>query len=174
MSRTRTRARIRPGISASARCNGCFLGGVPRAIEIAQLFLPGRHRPISDFLVDAAAACFGLLTAVRVLRSEIFFGKAAHLPRRLCLWRPTRRSIERAMRLPMRMGCRKVLVEKMEQEGETSGFSLIANRTVAGSSCFTCAERDPGARRRRWRASDLRSACSPAAGRAHARCDAPP
>jgi len=38
------------------------------AVEIAQLFVPGRHARISDFLVDAVAAGLGLLTAVRVLR----------------------------------------------------------------------------------------------------------
>ncbi len=33
------------------------------AIEIAQLFVPGRHARLSDFIVDALAACIGLLAA---------------------------------------------------------------------------------------------------------------
>ncbi len=38
---------------------GIFVG----AIEIAQLFVPGRHARLSDFMVDASASCFGLLAA---------------------------------------------------------------------------------------------------------------
>jgi VanZ family protein len=30
------------------------------AIELAQLFVPGRHARLSDFIVDALAACIGL------------------------------------------------------------------------------------------------------------------
>jgi len=33
------------------------------AIEIAQLFVPGRHARLSDFVVDALAMCIGLLIA---------------------------------------------------------------------------------------------------------------
>jgi VanZ family protein len=33
-----------------------FSGG----IEIAQLFMPGRHARLSDFIIDALAACVGL------------------------------------------------------------------------------------------------------------------
>lgn len=32
-------------------------------IEILQRFVPGRHARLSDFVVDALAACIGLLTA---------------------------------------------------------------------------------------------------------------
>src|SRR6516162_3970880 len=32
-------------------------------IEIAQLFVPGRHARVSDFIIDATAACFGLIMA---------------------------------------------------------------------------------------------------------------
>ena len=32
-------------------------------IEIAQLFVPGRHARLSDFIVDAIAACVGLVIA---------------------------------------------------------------------------------------------------------------
>jgi VanZ family protein len=32
-------------------------------IELAQLMVPGRHARLSDFTVDAAAVCFGLLAA---------------------------------------------------------------------------------------------------------------
>lgn len=34
-----------------------FFAGV---IEVAQLFVPGRHARLSDFIVDALAACIGL------------------------------------------------------------------------------------------------------------------
>jgi VanZ family protein len=30
------------------------------AIELAQIFVPGRHARVSDFLIDAGAACFGI------------------------------------------------------------------------------------------------------------------
>ena len=33
------------------------------AIELAQLFVPGRHARISDFVIDGAAACAGILVA---------------------------------------------------------------------------------------------------------------
>jgi VanZ family protein len=33
------------------------------AIEIAQLFVPGRHARLSDFIIDAVAAYIGLATA---------------------------------------------------------------------------------------------------------------
>jgi VanZ family protein len=32
-------------------------------IEIAQLFVPGRHARLSDFIIDAMAACMGLVFA---------------------------------------------------------------------------------------------------------------
>lgn len=31
------------------------------SIEIAQLFIPGRHARLSDFIIDAVAACIGLV-----------------------------------------------------------------------------------------------------------------
>ena len=33
------------------------------SIEIAQLFVPGRHARLSDFIVDAFAMCVGLVLA---------------------------------------------------------------------------------------------------------------
>jgi VanZ family protein len=33
------------------------------AIEIAQLFVPGRHARVSDLIIDSGAACIGLLTS---------------------------------------------------------------------------------------------------------------
>jgi VanZ family protein len=33
------------------------------SIEIAQLFVPGRHARLTDFIVDAVAACIGLVTS---------------------------------------------------------------------------------------------------------------
>ena len=33
------------------------------SIEIAQLFVPGRHARLSDFIIDTVAACIGLVTS---------------------------------------------------------------------------------------------------------------
>jgi hypothetical protein len=33
------------------------------AIEMAQLFVPGRHARLGDFIIDAVAACIGLVMA---------------------------------------------------------------------------------------------------------------
>jgi len=33
------------------------------AVELVQLLVPGRHARLSDFVVDAAAICFGLMMA---------------------------------------------------------------------------------------------------------------
>jgi VanZ family protein len=33
------------------------------AVELVQLFVPGRHARVSDFVIDAAAICFGLIMA---------------------------------------------------------------------------------------------------------------
>lgn len=33
------------------------------AVELSQLFVAGRHARISDFIIDAAAMCFGLIVA---------------------------------------------------------------------------------------------------------------
>lgn len=38
------------------------------AIEVAQLFVPGRHARLSDFIVDAVAVCVGLLTVAPIAR----------------------------------------------------------------------------------------------------------
>ena len=38
------------------------------AIEVAQLFVPGRHARLSDFIVDAFAACIGFLVSYLVAR----------------------------------------------------------------------------------------------------------
>jgi len=40
------------------------------AIEIAQLFVPGRHARLSDFLVDAFAACLGFFASHVVARNS--------------------------------------------------------------------------------------------------------
>jgi VanZ family protein len=37
------------------------------AVEIAQLFAPGRHARLIDFVVDAAAACAGVALAAVAL-----------------------------------------------------------------------------------------------------------
>ena len=44
-----------------------FTGG----IEIAQLFVPGRHARLSDFIIDAIAACMGLAIASLVRRAPL-------------------------------------------------------------------------------------------------------
>jgi len=43
------------------------------AIEIAQLFVPGRHARVSDFLVDAGSACLGvgLIFAATFIQSAV-------------------------------------------------------------------------------------------------------
>jgi VanZ family protein len=41
------------------------------AVEITQLFVPGRHARVSDFIVDALAMCCGLLTAWLVGRTSV-------------------------------------------------------------------------------------------------------
>jgi VanZ family protein len=33
------------------------------SIEIAQLFVPGRHARLSDFIIDSVAACIGVVTS---------------------------------------------------------------------------------------------------------------
>jgi VanZ family protein len=38
------------------------------AVELMQLFVPGRHARLSDFIVDAVAVCVGLLTALPMQR----------------------------------------------------------------------------------------------------------
>jgi VanZ family protein len=40
------------------------------AIEIAQLFVPGRHARLSDFVVDAFAMCIGLLITSLIRRLQ--------------------------------------------------------------------------------------------------------
>jgi VanZ family protein len=40
------------------------------AVEVVQLFVPGRHARVSDFVVDAVAACGGLLAAVEASASR--------------------------------------------------------------------------------------------------------
>ena len=52
-------ATIRPGIGAVAFC---------AAIEVAQLMVPGRHARVSDFVVDATAACIGILAGSLLAR----------------------------------------------------------------------------------------------------------
>jgi VanZ family protein len=34
------------------------------AVEIVQLFVPGRHARVSDFVIDAVAACIGVVTSL--------------------------------------------------------------------------------------------------------------
>lgn len=50
----------------------CLAVAFSAAIEVLQLFVPGRHARLSDFLVDALAACMGLglglLAAPRIAR----------------------------------------------------------------------------------------------------------
>jgi VanZ family protein len=41
------------------------------AVEVAQLFVPGRHARLGDFVLDAVAICIGLLT---VLLMDVLLG----------------------------------------------------------------------------------------------------
>jgi VanZ family protein len=38
-------------------------------VELAQLYVPGRHARVTDFLVDAGAACAGVLVALVITRA---------------------------------------------------------------------------------------------------------
>ena len=40
------------------------------SVEVAQLLVPGRHARLSDFVVDALAACFGFLAVSLTNRSR--------------------------------------------------------------------------------------------------------
>lgn len=44
-----------------------FFSGV---VEVMQLFVPGRHARLSDFIVDAVAMCLGVATALLVERTR--------------------------------------------------------------------------------------------------------
>jgi VanZ family protein len=44
----------------------CFAG----AVEVAQLLVPGRHARLSDFLVDALAACIGVMIVPLIERAR--------------------------------------------------------------------------------------------------------
>ena len=65
---------VRPWIPAIGLASFC---GV---IEIAQLWAPGRHARLVDFLVDAAAACIGVGMACVALRLSSR-GRADRVPR---------------------------------------------------------------------------------------------
>jgi hypothetical protein len=41
------------------------------AIETAQLFVPGRHAHLGDFIIDAVAACMGLVMASLLRRALV-------------------------------------------------------------------------------------------------------
>jgi VanZ family protein len=56
------------GYSRHAVRHMIMLTAFSAAVELAQLFVPGRHARISDFLVDAAAACAGVLLALAHMR----------------------------------------------------------------------------------------------------------
>jgi VanZ family protein len=43
-------------------------------IELAQLMVPGRHARFSDFLVDAAAMCVGILSGSLLIRMRRRYG----------------------------------------------------------------------------------------------------
>jgi VanZ family protein len=46
------------------------------AIELAQFYAPGRHPRVSDFLVDALAACAGVVVASMLTRIRRAVGEA--------------------------------------------------------------------------------------------------
>ncbi len=58
------------------------------AIEIAQVWVPGRHPRISDFLVDAISAGVGVLAAWLTLKATRWEGGPRDKPAGIELWRP--------------------------------------------------------------------------------------
>jgi hypothetical protein len=48
---------------------GIGLTAFAGAVEIAQIWDPGRHARIGDFIVDAISACFGTMIAWLILRA---------------------------------------------------------------------------------------------------------
>jgi VanZ family protein len=48
-------------------------------VEIAQLFVPGRHARLSDFIVDALAMCVGALAVMLRLKPSAL-SQIAHAP----------------------------------------------------------------------------------------------
>lgn len=51
------------------------------AVEIAQLFVPGRHARLSDFIVDGVAICVGSIAGSLAKRILWIFDAAAKTPR---------------------------------------------------------------------------------------------
>jgi VanZ family protein len=47
----------------SKRWLATYMTAFSAAVELVQLFVPGRHARLRDFIVDAAAICFGLIIA---------------------------------------------------------------------------------------------------------------
>jgi VanZ family protein len=48
----------------------CFLGIIfVAALEITQIFIPGRHARLSDFIVDAASTCAGIAVTALLARA---------------------------------------------------------------------------------------------------------
>ena len=54
------------------------------SVEIMQLFVPGRHARLSDFAIDAVAACVGIFTVslVNRMRACIFKSHECHRAQR--------------------------------------------------------------------------------------------
>ena len=44
------------------------------AVEVVQLWVPGRHARVSDFVVDAAAACIGVAVSCVIIQGVKRFG----------------------------------------------------------------------------------------------------
>ena len=58
------------GYGGNRRLVSIALVAFAAAVEFAQIFVPGRHARLSDFIVDAAAACVGVLLATVVARAH--------------------------------------------------------------------------------------------------------
>jgi hypothetical protein len=58
------------GYGGSRRLMSIALVVFAGAVEFGQLFVPDRHARLSDFVVDAAAACIGVLFAAVAARAQ--------------------------------------------------------------------------------------------------------
>jgi hypothetical protein len=58
------------GYGGSRRLISIALVAFAGAVELGQLFVPDRHARLSDFIVDAAAACIGVLFAAVAARAQ--------------------------------------------------------------------------------------------------------
>jgi VanZ family protein len=53
------------------------------ALEMMQLFIPGRHARLSDFIVDVSIAIMGIFLGDKIIRPLLFAAFASLAPKRL-------------------------------------------------------------------------------------------